>query len=382
MPEGVYNCRVCKTCGGCQLAHLSYGDQLLYKQEEVSGLLSKFAEVEEIVGMAEPLRYRNKVQVSFGMAGERIIYGNYVASTHEIVEVEDCLLCDEVANDIIALIARLAAKYHISIFDEHSYRGCLRHVLVRSSKLNEYMVVLVTGSFTIPHERELIGELRKAFPMIKTVVQSINNRHTSMVLGERQKVLFGRGYIYDELCGLVFKLSAVSFYQVNKSQTEVLYNKALEFAGLRGDETVVDAYCGIGTISLCLAKRAKQVIGVELNRQAIADAVKNMHLNEVENAVFVSDDAGRFMSKMARERCHVDVVVMDPPRSGADKKFMDSVIRLRPEKIVYVSCNPVTLAANLAYFSRYYRVERICPVDMFPYTKHVETVVLLQKLNS
>lgn len=379
MVEEVYNCAVCRNCGGCQLADFSYAEQLSYKQSEVTKLLGKYARVEPIVGMDNPLRYRNKVQVSFGMDGKRIIYGNYVASTHEIVEVADCLLCDEVANGIIVRIAELAAKYHISIFDEHSYKGCLRHVLVRSSKLNEYMVVLVTGSFTIPHQEQLIRELRDAFPMIKTIVQSINNRHTSMVLGEKQKVLFGKGYIYDELCGLVFKLSAVSFYQVNKSQTEILYNKALEFAGLRGDETVIDAYCGIGTISLCLAKRAKRVIGVELNRQAIADAVKNMHLNEVENAVFVSDDAGRFMSKMAREHCHVDVVVMDPPRSGADNKFMDSVIRLRPEKIVYVSCNPVTLAANLAYFSRFYQVKRICPVDMFPYTKHVETVCLMSR---
>lgn len=374
-----YDCKVCKYCGGCQLSHLTYEKQLESKQQRINDLLGSFCKVEEIIGMDDPFNYRNKVQVSFGKDGDRIIYGNYVTSTHEIVEVDDCLLCDEKANDIIRTVAELMKKYHVSVFDEQSYKGCMRHVLVRSSKLNEYMVVLVTGSFRIYNGEQLVGELVKIHPYIRTVVQNINSRHTSMVLGDKMNVLYGKGYIHDELCGLIFKLSASSFFQVNKSQTDKLYNLALSYADFKGNETVIDAYCGIGTISLAAAGKAGKVIGVELNRQAIRDAVVNMKLNDITNAVFVSDDAGRFMQKMAREKASIDTVIMDPPRSGADRKFMDSVIRLRPEKIVYVSCNPVTLKSNLQYFSKYYKVRRIRPVDMFPFTEHVETVVLLNR---
>lgn len=375
------NCKVTKYCGGCQLSQLKYEEQLELKHESLKRLLGKFNKVNTVLGMETPFRYRNKVQVTFDKMNGKVVYGNYVPSTHAIVPIKDCAICDEKSMQIISYIKTLAIKYHVSIFDEYTYKGCLRHVMVRSTNTGEYMVVFVTGTPALYKKEEIVKELIKKFPEIKTVVQNINNKHTSMVLGDRTMVLFGNGYITEELLGLKFRLSTSAFFQVNKVQTAKLYQTAIDFAGLTGKETVIDAYCGTGTIGLCMANKAKKVIGVELNEKAIKDAVFNMKNNKVKNAEFIADDAGRFMNKLARDRVNVDTVVMDPPRAGSDTKFMNALLTLKPRKIVYVSCNPVTLKSNLDYLTKkMYKVSKIQPVDMFPFSEHIETVVLLTKI--
>jgi len=368
-------CIVSKYCGGCNFQGIDYNKQLDLKQKSVEDLLSRFGKVEKIIGSNCPNNYRNKVQVTFGLDEDRnIIVGNYVASTHMIVPIEDCMICDEGANKIIASIYKLVIKHHISIFDERSYKGCLRHLLIRVNCNNEYMLVLVTGSQAIRNGEGFISDILKYNPSIKTIVQNINNKHTSMILGVKNKVIFGKGYIVDELCGLKFRISASSFYQVNKTQTKVLYETAIDAARLKSNETLLDAYCGTGTIGLVCASKVKSLIGVELNRQAIKDAVNNMKINNINNAIFVSDDAGRYMETLAKNKCHIDTVIMDPPRTGSDYKFLSSLVRLKPSKVVYVSCNPSTLKDDLRYLTKYYKVDLIRPVDMFPYTNHVETV--------
>ena len=376
----IKKCPVSKYCGGCNYQGIPYKKQLETKQEYINKLLGKFGKVKPILGMDNPLNYRNKVQVSFGYDEKHnVICGNYIPSTHNIVEVDDCMICDENANKIIQSIKKLIKKYKISIFDENSYKGCIRHVLIRSTSVSGYMLVLVTGTMNINKKDLFIKDILKYNPEISTIVQNINNRHTSMILGSKNIVLYGKGYVYDELCGLTFRISASSFYQVNKSQTEVLYKQAIKAAKLNKDDVVIDAYCGTGTIGLVSSKHCKNVIGVELNKSAIKDAINNMKYNEIDNAFFIADDAGKYMNKLAKSREHIDVVIMDPPRTGSDKKFLDSLIKLKPSRVVYVSCNPNTLKKDLEYINKSYKVESIQPVDMFPFTNHVECVVGMQK---
>lgn len=374
-------CEVAKYCGGCQLQGKPYETQLSIKQENINSLLGKFGKVNKIIGMNKPTHYRNKVQVSFGYDdNHNIICGNYVPSTHTIVPVTNCMICDEIANGIINSIYKLIQKHKISIFNEHSMKGCMRHILVRSTNTNEYMVVLVTGTMNINKKELFIKDVLKYNKEITTIVQNINNKRTSMVLGQKSITLYGKGYVTDELCGLKFRISPSSFYQVNKSQTEVLYNEAIKAAKLKKDDIVIDAYCGTGTIGLVASKYCKEVLGIEINKHAIKDAVINMKMNNISNATFVADDASKYMYQLAKQKIHIDVVIMDPPRTGTDKKFMDAVIKLRPSKVVYVSCNPNTLKENLNYLTKFYKVKNMQPVDMFPYTNHVETVVELKAI--
>ena len=378
----IKKCPVSKYCGGCNYQGIPYKKQLETKQEYINKLLGKFGKVKPILGMDNPLNYRNKVQVSFGYDEKHnVICGNYIPSTHNIVEADDCMICDENANKIIQSVKKLIKKYKISIFDENSYKGCIRHVLIRSTSVSGYMLVLVTGTMNINKKDLFIKDILKYNPEISTIVQNINNRHTSMILGSKNIVLYGKGYVYDELCGLTFRISASSFYQVNKSQTEVLYKQAIKVAKLNKDDVVIDAYCGTGTIGLVACKHCKNVIGVELNKSAIKDAINNMKYNEIDNAFFIADDAGKYMNKLAKSREHIDVVIMDPPRTGSDKKFLDSLIKLKPSRVVYVSCNPNTLKKDLEYINKSYKVESIQPVDMFPFTNHVECVVSLSIRN-
>lgn len=375
-------CPLYENCGGCQLQTLSYDEQLKFKQEKIDKLLSNFHFVNPIIGCKEKYNYRNKVQVSFGKdRNGKIIVGNYVPSTHIIVPVKECQIADTKANKIIDTIKKLVIKYNISIFDENSFKGCIRHVQVRCTNLDQYMVILVTGTSKIYKGDLLVKELLSTHTEIKTVIQNINNKRTSMVLGDKNYTLYGTGYIKDKLCGLDFSLSPTAFYQVNKYQTEVLYEKAMELAKLKGDEVAIDAYCGIGTISLLLSKRVKQVLGVEINKNAIKDAKYNAKLNKINNVEFLADDAGRFMSRIAKENKNkIDVVCMDPPRAGADEKFLKSLITLNPKKIIYISCGPESLKSNLGYLTKHgYKIDEIQPVDMFPYTEHIETIVILTK---
>lgn len=383
MTKEINKCPYSKLCGGCSLQGLSYTKQLESKQKYIEKLLSKYHKVNKIIGMENPLDYRNKVQVSFGYDDKHnVICGNYVPSTHIIVPIKECMISDSKANKIILTIKDLINKYHISLFDEDKLKGCIRHVQIRCTSNNGYMVIFVVGTNSIPKSDLIIKDLLKKHKEIKTIVLNINRKHSSMVLGDRNITLYGKGYIEDKLCGKKFRLSPSSFYQVNKRQTEVLYNTAINYAEFNKKETVVDAYCGIGTIGLIASNKIGKLIGIELNRRAIKDAVINMKLNKVNNAVFVSDDAGRYMNRLAKEKCKIDVVIMDPPRSGADDKFLNALVRLKPKKILYISCGPESLRNNLKYLTRKdYKVDVIQPVDMFPYTDHVENIVKLSLIN-
>lgn len=376
------NCSVSKKCGGCQYIEMSYAEQLKKKQKTVERLLKKYGKVNKIIGMENPEHYRNKVHAAFAFhKGKGIVSGIYQEGTHHVVPVDECLLEDAKADEIIVSVRKLAKSFKMKAYDEDSGYGLLRHVLVRvGHATGQIMVVLVLGSPILPSKKNFINELCKLHPEITTIVLNVNNKRTSMVLGEKQQVLYGKGYIEDCLCGKTFRISPKSFYQVNAVQTEKLYNKAIEYASLSGQQTVIDAYCGIGTIGLAAAEHVKKVIGVEFNQAAVKDAVVNAKINGIKNADFYQNDAGRFMLQLAEAGEKIDVVFMDPPRSGSTEQFMDAVIRLQPERIVYISCNPETLARDLGYLTAgKYRVQEMTPVDMFPYTDDVETVCSLYK---
>ena len=374
-------CSVAKKCGGCRYQGVSYQEQLRRKQRNTEGLLKKFGKVEPIIGMEDPYYYRNKVHAAFGRDRKgNVISGIYEEKSHRIVSVDDCMIEDKKSQEIIRTIRGMLKSFKIKTYDEDTGYGLLRHVLVRRGfSTGEIMVVLVTVSPIFPSKNNFVKALRKEHPEITTVVLNVNDRQTSMVLGDRNIVLYGPGFIKDRLMGLTFRISPSSFYQVNPVQTEVLYGKAMEFAAMTGKERVIDAYCGTGTIGIIASGNARDVIGVELNRDAIRDARMNARENKIRNVRFVPGDAGWFMEGMAAEGEKVEVVLMDPPRSGSYRKFLHSLLTLSPEKIVYVSCNPETLARDLACLTkRDYLVKKMQPVDMFPLTDSVEVVCLLE----
>lgn len=375
-------CPYFKKCGGCQLQRLSYEEQLRRKMGRSISLLGRFGHVEPLLGMDEPTRYRNKVTWAFGLDGKRRpVCGIYQPESHAIVPVEDCLIEDAAADAVLRDIRDMLQDFKIKVFDERSGFGWLRHVLVRRGfATGELLVVLVAASPIFPLQKPFVKKLVERHPEIRSVVLNVNDRYGPVVLGTREKVLCGPGYIEDVLCGNRFRISPRSFYQINPVQTEKLYGKAVEFAALTGTETVLDAYCGIGTIGITAAGQAKQVIGVELNRDAVKDAIANARLNGLKNCWFTAGDAGEYMEQMARDKLRPEVVFLDPPRSGSDERFLRSLIKCAPERVVYVSCDPETLARDLGVLTEGgYAVRRIQPVDMFPYTEHVETVVKLSR---
>ena len=373
-------CPYAKKCGGCQYQGIPYAEQLSRKQLQVKKLLRDFCTVHGITGMKEPFHYRNKVHAVFDRDRKNNpISGVYEQGTHKVVPVEFCMIEDEKADEIIGTIRGMLKSFKISVYDEDTGYGLLRHVLVkRGFSTNEIMVVLVTASPVFPSKNNFVKALRAKHPEITTVIQNVNGRGTSMVLGDKEHVLYGKGWIEDILCGCRFRISAKSFYQINPVQTELLYKKAIELAGLTGKERVIDAYCGIGTIGLIASEKAGEVIGVELNRDAVRDAVTNARQNQAKNIRFYCADAGQFMVDMAEAGEKADVVFMDPPRSGSDEAFLSSVVRLAPKRVVYISCNPQTQARDLKYLCQNgYKAEGAWPFDLFPHTEHVETVVLL-----
>lgn len=375
-------CKAAKKCGGCQYQGIPYEKQLQDKQKAVRQLMQPFCKTAGITGMKDPYHYRNKVHAVFARKKDgTIISGVYEEGTHWVVPVETCQIEDEKADAIINDIRGLLKSFKIKIYNEDTGYGLLRHVLIRRGfSTGEIMVVLVLGSPVMPSKNNFVKALRKLHPEITTVVLNVNDKRTSMVLGDRETTIYGKGYIEDVLCGLRFRISSKSFYQINPVQTEKLYGKAMELAGLSGTERVIDAYCGIGTIGMVAAKSAKEVIGVELNPDAVRDAVKNAKHNQMKNIRFYQEDAGRFMEKMAALGEKADVVFMDPPRSGSTEQFMKSVVTLAPKKIVYISCDPQTQARDLKYLTRYgYKAMGAYPYDMFPFTKHAENIVLLTK---
>lgn len=391
-------CPVAGKCGGCQYVGVPYEEQLTKKQKYVEQLLKGFGKVQPIIGMEQPEYYRNKVHAVYEFQKDKgIVSGIYQENSHDVVSVDSCLLENQKADAIIVSIRELAKSFKIKTYNEDTGYGLLRHVLVRvGHATGQIMVVLVLGSPILPSKKNFVSALCKLHPEITTIVVNVNNKRTSMVLGDKEQVVYGKGYIEDVLCGRTFRISPKSFYQVNSVQTEKLYCKAIEYAGLSGKETVIDAYCGIGTIGLAAASEAKNVIGVELNKDAVRDAVTNAKINQIKNADFYQNDAGRFMVQLAQAGTPVDVVFMDPPRSGSTEEFMDALLRLNPSRIVYISCNPDTLARDLKYLTgggkgkkagygkdkgngmgNGYRVMEITPVDMFPFTECIESVVLL-----
>lgn len=378
------SCPVYKKCGGCQLQNLSYPEQLKFKQNKVERLLKKFCKVEPIIGMENPYHYRNKVQAAFYTDRRgKIISGVYQSGTHHVVGVDSCQTEDVIADKIIVAVRKLLPSFKMTTYNEDTGKGFLRHILVkRGFATNQIMLVLVTGTPVFPSKNNFVKAVLKQFPEITTIVQNVNNYNTNLVLGDNQKVLYGKGYIEDILCGCRFRISPKSFYQINPVQTEVLYNTAMEYADLKGNEIVLDTYCGIGTIGIVAAKRgAGRVIGVELNGDAVRDAIVNAKANNLKNIRFYKGDAGEFMYEAADEDEKPDVVFMDPPRAGSDTKFLDSLMKMSPKTTVYVSCNPETLARDLEYLTKHsdYRVQKIQPVDMFPHTAHTECVCLISK---
>ena len=367
-----------KKCGGCPLLALPYREQLAKKQARLQELLGGFAPVKAVQGMAEPLHYRNKAIASFATQRGKLVCGLYAEGTHRVLPGADCLLQEEILNKTLAAVLDAARACRWTAYDEDRRTGLLRHTVLRSSGDGKVLVTLVTPGPDLPGSKNFCTALRKKAPWVVSIVQNINPTHSSAVLGSREKTLYGPGFVLDTLCGTQFAISSRSFYQVNRTQTEVLYKKALELAKLTGRETVIDAYCGIGTIGLCAAPRAKQVIGVERNPAAVKDAAANARRNKIANARFVCADATEWMAAAAGEGLHPDVVFLDPPRAGSTPECIAAVNKMKPRRVVYVSCDPETLARDVAAFTRLgWRAAKFCPVDLFPQTKHVETVVLL-----
>lgn len=375
-------CPYSKKCGACQMIDTPYKKQLDLKHGKVAKLLEPYTKLASFVGMETPEHYRCKVHAVFTHDKKgRPLSGIYKEGSHEVVPVETCLLEDQKADAIIATIRKLLPSFKIKTFDEDNGYGLLRHVLIRIGKYTgEIMVVLVTVSPIFPSKNNFVKALLKEHPEITTIVLNVNDKQTSMVLGDKEKPMYGPGFIYDTCCGMKFKISPKSFYQVNPVQTEVLYKTAIDMAELSGKETVLDCYCGVGTIGIIMSPHVKEVISVELNKDAVKDAILNAKINEVRNITVYQNDATRFMQQMADSGDKVDVVFMDPPRAGSTPEFISSMINLAPKKIVYISCSPDSLARDLGLITKGgYKVKKAVPVDMFPFTRGVETVCLLSK---
>lgn len=377
-------CPVVGECGGCQLQHIAYPAQLAHKRQQVVDALERLGKLTGIpvystLGMDEPWSYRNKAQFPVGLRSGRVVAGFFAPGTHRIVDIEKCEIQHPLGNEIMAHVKELAGKYGVPIYDERTHKGVLRHVLARVGRgTGEAMAVLVTNGLEFPNGKKIAEELMRRMPAVASVVQNVNPEVTNVVLGRKNKLLAGKESIIDYIGDLQFAISPLSFFQVNPAQTEVLYGKALEYAGLTGGETVVDVYCGIGTISLFLARKAREVIGIEVVPPAIEDARENAQRNGVTNARFICGDAAQEMPRLAQQGVKADVIVVDPPRAGCEEPVLQAMAAMAPERIVYVSCNPASLARDLGILQGLgYRTLEVQPVDMFPHTAHVECVALL-----
>ena len=379
-------CQVYKECGGCQLQHLSYKGQLDCKRQQVQDALSRIGhidlEVLPVLGAAAPWNYRNKMQFPAAMNAEGVLnIGCYAAATHNVIDTEACMISKEANNAIMKTVRTWMKHYNISAYDEKTGKGLVRHIMGRVGvHSGEVMAVIITSGYDLPHRAVLVEWLKRYVPGLVSVVQNINKKQTNIVMGSKTRVLYGSETIKDKLGSLSFNISAQSFFQVNSEQAEKLYNKALEFAALTGHETVVDVYCGTGTISLYLAKHAKKVYGIEIVAPAIENAKKNAEENKCANAEFMCGDAAVELPKLLAGGVRPDVVVVDPPRAGCEQKVLKAISEVQPKRVVYVSCNPASLARDLAFMEQHgYKTLIAQPVDMFPMTSHVESVCLLTK---
>ena len=381
-------CPVYRQCGGCQIQALDYQEQLKFKERKVRDNLERiggFKEIpmEPIMGMEEPYHYRNKAQFPIGTdKNGEIITGFYAGRTHDIIPNTRCYLGVDVNEEILNIVLNFMKTYHISAYDETNGKGLVRHVLIRTGFTSkEIMVCVVMNGKKLPHSEKLVQELVKIEGMT-SITLNVNTKKTNVILGEEIILLWGETYIKDNIGDIVYQISPLSFYQVNPVQTRKLYETALEYADLKGAETVWDLYCGIGTISLFLAQKAKQVYGVEIVPQAIEDAKRNAKLNGIENAEFYVGKAEEVLPELYdKEGIYADVIVVDPPRKGCDEKCLETIVKMAPKRVVYVSCDSATLARDLKYLcERGYEVRRVRACDMFPMTGHVETVVLMSKV--
>nr|WP_092069363.1 23S rRNA (uracil(1939)-C(5))-methyltransferase RlmD [Dendrosporobacter quercicolus]NSL47447.1 23S rRNA (uracil(1939)-C(5))-methyltransferase RlmD [Dendrosporobacter quercicolus DSM 1736]SDL89868.1 23S rRNA (uracil1939-C5)-methyltransferase [Dendrosporobacter quercicolus] len=380
------HCGLYRQCGGCQLQHLDYPAQLSAKRQLVVDAVTRIGKIAGVtvkptLGAANPWYYRNKMQFPVGMDQQEIVIGCFAQGTHAIVNTEHCLIQHQSNNLIARQVRRLLGELEISIYDEKTGAGAVRHVLGRVGAVSgEVMVVLVTACDTLPNKNALVAGLRDNIPGLVSIVQNVNSKKTNVIMGSKTVTLWGQDTITDKLGPFTFHISARSFFQVNTAQAEILYNTAVEYAALTGRETVIDAYCGTGTISLFLARQARRVIGIEIVEPAIRDAWRNAELNGIDNAEFIVGDAVAVMPELYTQGVRPDVIVVDPPRAGCDRPVLEAFAHMQPQRIVYVSCNPASLARDLAVLTEYdYEVREIQPVDMFPHTYHVETVTLLQR---
>ncbi|RWR04838.1 23S rRNA (uracil(1939)-C(5))-methyltransferase RlmD [Siminovitchia fortis] len=379
------DCPIFAECGGCQLQHISYEGQLQAKEKQVRDVLGRIGKLENVkvhpvLGMKNPWHYRNKAQVPIGEREGGLVGGFYKQRSHEIIDMEACLIQQEENDEVLQKVKAICGEFGIRAYNEKSHKGTLRHIMIRSGKVTgEIMVVLITRTPDIPNRRKLVERIVSEVPGIKSVVQNVNTKRTNVIFGEQTNVLWGEEFIYDYIGDVKFAISARSFYQVNPDQTKVLYDKALEYAGLSGEETVIDAYCGIGTISLFLAQRANKVYGVEIVPEAIEDAMRNAELNGITNVEFEVGEAEKVIPQWYEQGVQADVLVVDPPRKGCDETLLETIIEMKPKKLVYVSCNPATLARDLRILEDGgYETMQVQPVDMFPHTTHVECVAKLR----
>ena len=379
-------CAFYEKCGGCQLQHLNYEGQLNVKRQQVKDAIERIGhitgcEVLPVLGMDNPWHYRNKMQFPAAKTEGKIQIGCYAALTHNVINIDDCLIQKQVNNKIMQVVRQWMQQFNISAYDETTGKGVVRHVMGRAgAKTGEVMAVIVTSCYDIPHAGELVTMLKTEVDGLKSIVQNINKKRTNIIMGAKNRVLYGKSTIKDRLGNLKFNISPLSFFQVNSVQTEKLYATALDFAALSGKETVIDCYCGTGTISLYLAQKARKVYGIEIVEPAIKDANENAKANNIANAEFICGDAAVEMPALLKSGVKPDTVLLDPPRAGCDKKVLAAIAGVKPEKIVYVSCNPASLARDMAFLTENgYKAVKAQPVDMFPMTSHIETVVLLSK---
>lgn len=376
-------CSVFKPCGGCQLQHLNGEGQMIFKTKRVKDCLQRIGncnvEVNDCIMMEKPWHYRNKVQMPVGIKGNRLVTGFYKQKSNEIIPCDNCFIQNKLSNQITNRVKELMEEFNIYPYDKLSHQGNIKHILTKHGyHSDEVMLVLISYRKKIKDIDKLVKIITREFPMIKTVIQNINPRVDNVILGDDEVILYGDGFIYDNLLNNKYKISLKSFYQVNPIQVEKLYSKAIEFAELSKDDVVLDAYCGIGTITLSLAKYVKKVYGVEIVDAAIEDAKNNAILNNVENVEFRCDDAGKYMVELVNSKQHLDVVFVDPPRKGCSNEFLDYLIQAKPNKIVYISCDVATQARDIKYLQDAgYHVDKCQPVDMFPHTTHIENIVRL-----
>ena len=375
-----------RQCGGCQIQELDYQKQLDIKTNEVKQVISRIGKLDDVIvhdtlGMEHPFRYRNKAQFPIQKKDNMPVIGFYKKKSHDLISTDECIIQHEVNDKIIKIIKTYIRAYNVSIYDEKTHKGLLRHLVTKVGfTTGEVMIVLVANGKKLPYLKELASVLKENIPGFKTLVVNVNTQKTNVILGKENIVAYGDGMIRDYIGELVFEISPLSFFQVNPLQTEVLYNKALEYANLGENDTVFDIYCGIGTISLFLAQKAKKVYGIEIVEDAIKDAKRNAKINNMDNVEFYVGKAEEVVPKMYKEGKRANVVVVDPPRKGCDEKVLDTIVSMEPDRVVYVSCNPSTLARDLAYLNeRGYKCHEIQPVDMFPHSVHVENVAWLSK---